>query len=136
MDTANTQLSTALLSKDCLLLLFTFLSPYFWRSSLVCQPSLRCTFTPISCKSLYRCSLPTCTGLKALFHLPPLPLRITACTSSTTTSVSGSVFLSCAMTRAFASHLLRVDGGILFFRLRRLSNRFGLRHLRPRRARR
>ncbi len=40
------------------------------------------------------------------------------------------------MIRAFASQRLQVEGAILLFRLRRLSKRLGLRHLRDRLARR
>ena len=94
-DAAMTQLSTAWESKDCWLLLFVFFSPYFSRNSLVCQPSLRWTGNPIPRRRRYKCSLPTCTGLNDPFHLPPLPWRVTARTSSTTAAVSGRIFCKC-----------------------------------------
>src|SRR5260221_4845663 len=49
-----------------------------------------------------------------------------ACTSSTTTSISGRPRSSCVIILPLASHRLRVEGGNRVFRLRRLSNRFGL----------
>src|SRR5260221_627352 len=135
-DAAMTQASTAWESKDCFDLLLVFLRPYVSRSSLVWYPWHKWTVKPISRKRWYKCSLPTCTGLNDLFHFPPLPGRVTACTSSMTTSVSGKIFCNCMTTRAFASQRLRVEGGMRCFLPSRLSKRLGRRHLRKRRARR
>src|SRR5260370_30905599 len=85
---------------------------------------------PILRSKPYRWSLPTCTGLKAAFHLRFLPVLVMACTSSTTVEVTGNMAHSWFTMRALASHRLRVEGGILFLRLRRLLEGFGRRHLR------
>src|SRR5436305_5669153 len=134
-EAARTHPSTACESKWGLDLRLVFLSPNCSRSILVCQPSRRCTVSPIPLRSRYKCSFPTWTGPNAVFHLLPSPKRVAACTSSTTASESGRMVKRRETILALASHRLRVDGGRRFLRVRRLSNRLGLRHLRKRRAR-
>lgn len=53
----------------------------------------------------------------APFHVPPLPLRVTACTSSSTTSVSARMIRKCVRDSTWLpdnTHLLGYDYTILF----------------------
>src|SRR5437588_12524872 len=70
---ASTHASTAWLANDRRALLVLFFSPDCSRNSFVCQPSLVETVRPIARSRRYRCSLPTWTGEKLVFHVPPVP---------------------------------------------------------------